>query len=288
MPRGSKPVTSASGSAATNKPADAMVAPYVLAELADNVLWLTLNRPAQRNPLSSAMIAALTGELDAAKDDPAVRVIVITGAGPVFSAGHDLREMGPRPGETDAQRADRIRRILDDCARMMLAIVHSPKAVIACVQGTATAAGCQLVSACDLALANDEARFCTPGVNIGTFCTTPLVGIGRTIGRKHAMEMALTGDLLSASDAVRFGLVNHAVPGEQLRAQTSELAGRIAGKSAQAIRAGKETFYRQIEMPLEQAFSYATDAMLKGLLSTDAEEGTRAFLEKRSPQWGEA
>jgi enoyl-CoA hydratase/carnithine racemase len=196
--------------------------------------------------------------------------------------------MSPRPGETDEQRAVRIRRILDDCAAMMLSIVHSPKAVIACVQGTATAAGCQLVSACDLALASDQAKFCTPGVNIGTFCTTPLVGIGRNIHRKHAMAMALTGDMIAAADAVRFGLVNEAVPAADLHTAVGQLAGRIASRSAQAIRAGKETFYRQVDMPLEQAFAFATEAMVKGLLSADAAEGTLAFLEKRHPQWGDA
>jgi enoyl-CoA hydratase/carnithine racemase len=171
---------------------------------------------------------------------------------------------------------------------MMLAIVHSPKAVIACVQGTATAAGCQLVSACDLALASDEAHFCTPGVNIGTFCTTPLVGIGRNIHRKHAMELALTGEMFSAGEAVRFGLVNRAEPVDKLYASVEELAAKIASRSAQGIRAGKEAFYRQIDMPIEQAFSYANEAMLEGLLCGDAAEGTSAFLEKRKPVWGDA
>ncbi len=263
-------------------------APYVLAEQAGHVLWLTLNRPAQRNPLSSEMIRALAEAVSAAGEDPAVRVIVIASTGPVFSAGHDLREMGPRKGETREERAARVRGILDDCARMMLTIVHSPRAVIACVEGVATAAGCQLVSACDLALASEEAKFCTPGVNIGTFCTTPLVGIGRNVHRKHAMEMALTGDLMSAADAVRFGLVNQALPGDTVRAAVAALATKISGKSARAIRAGKETFYRQIDMPLEEAFGFATDAMVQGLLSADAQEGTRAFLEKRSPQWDDA
>jgi enoyl-CoA hydratase/carnithine racemase len=268
--------------------AEESAAPYVLEQLQEHVLWLTLNRPQQRNPLSSQMIAALAGAMAAANANPQVRVVVIAGSGPVFSAGHDLREMSPRPGETDEQRAVRIRRILDDCAAMMLSIVHSPKAVIACVQGTATAAGCQLVSACDLALASDQAKFCTPGVNIGTFCTTPLVGIGRNIHRKHAMAMALTGDMIPAADAVRFGLVNEAVPAGDLHTAVGQLAGRIASRSAQAIRAGKETFYRQVDMPLEQAFAFATEAMVKGLLSADAAEGTLAFLEKRHPQWGDA
>ena len=262
--------------------------PYVLEELEGPVLWLTLNRPRQRNPLSSHMIAALQAAIDKAAIEPAVRVIVITGAGKVFSAGHDLREMGRREGESGEQRDSRVRNILLECSQMMLGIVHSPKAIIACVQATATAAGCQLVSACDMAIASDEAKFCTPGVSIGTFCTTPLVGVGRNIHRKHAMELALTGDLLPAADAVRFGLVNRAVPAAQLHEATRELAQKIASKSAQGIRSGKEAFYRQIDMPLEDAFKYANEAMLEAMKSPDAAEGTQAFLEKRAPQWREA
>jgi enoyl-CoA hydratase/carnithine racemase len=266
-----------------------MSTPYVQAEMHGQVLWLTLNRPEQRNPLSSQMIAALHAAIDSANQDPSVRVIVIAGSGPVFSAGHDLREMAPKPDESPDARETRVRQILVDCSRMMLAIVHSPKAIVACVQGTATAAGCQLVSACDLAVASEDAGFGTPGVNIGIFCTTPLVGIGRTIHRKHAMEMALTGDLVPAGEAVRMGLVNRAVPAAELRETTQALAEKIASRSAQGIRSGKEAFYRQVEMPLEEAFRYANEAMLCGMTSSgDAEEGTRAFLEKRKPQWGEA
>lgn len=262
--------------------------PFVLEKMSGQVLWLTLNRPRQRNPLSSQMIAALSQAIAAANDNPAVRAVVLAGSGPVFSAGHDLREMSQRAGESRDEWAARVRQVLEACARMMVGIVHSPKAVIACVQGTATAAGCQLVSACDLALATDEAHFCTPGVNIGTFCTTPLVGIGRNIQRKHAMELALTGDMFPAADAVRFGLLNRAVPADALYTEVEALATRIASKSAQGIRAGKEAFYRQIDMPLEDAFTYANEAMLQGLLSPDATEGTSAFLEKRSPVWGDA
>jgi len=262
--------------------------PYVLSELKGPVQWLTLNRPAQRNPLSSQMICAMTAELGSAAQDPAVRVIVISAHGPVFSAGHDLREMGRRADESEEERRTRIRGILEDCARMMLAIVHCPKAVIACVQGTATAAGCQLVSACDLAVASDDSRFCTPGVNIGTFCTTPLVGVGRNMHRKHAMQMALTGDLLPAEDALRFGLVNAVVDADQVLAEVEALAAKIASKSAKAIRYGKETFYRQVDMPLEEAFAYATDAMLQGLVSPESTEGSLAFLQKRNPRWGDA
>jgi len=268
--------------------AESITTPYLLQEMAGHCLWLTLNRPAQRNPLSSQMIAELEQAITEANDNPLVRVIVITGSGPVFSAGHDLRELMPAEGESKAQRASRASQILADCARMMLGIVHSPKAIIACVQGTATAAGCQLVSACDLAIASEDAGFCTPGVNIGTFCTTPLVGIGRNVHRKHAMEMALTGELFSAEEAVRFGLLNRAVPAANLRAEVAGLAERIASRSAQSIRDGKETFYRQVDMPLEQAFDYASKAMLRGVLSEDASEGVSAFLDKRQPVWGEA
>ncbi|MBT4522404.1 MAG: enoyl-CoA hydratase [Halieaceae bacterium] len=261
--------------------------PYIQTELSGGVCRLTLNRPKQRNPLSSHMIAAITQGIADAGDDPQVRVIVLTGAGPVFSAGHDLKEMnGPLP--EGSNRDEHLRGILGSCASMMLGIMHCPKAVIACVQGTATAAGCQLVSACDLAIASEDVHFCTPGVNIGSFCTTPLVGIGRTVHRKHAMEMALTGDMLSAPDAVRMGLVNHAVPADELQQATDQLAQRIAAKSSQGIRSGKQAFYQQIDMPVEEAFNYATEEMIKALTCADADEGISAFFEKREPQWGDA
>ncbi len=276
---GSQAVRDASGAGADE--------PHVLEHLSEGVLWLTLNRPQQRNPLSSGMIAALRASLESANSNPEVRVVVLAGAGPMFSAGHDLREMRRAEGESAAQHEQRVRQILEDCASMMLGIVHSPKAVIACVHGTATAAGLQLVSACDLAVAGEQTRFCTPGVNIGTFCTTPLVGIGRNIQRKHAMELALTGDMFSAADALRFGLVNRVVPCRELCDEVGQLAKKIASKSVQSIRTGKETFYRQVEMPLEEAFKYATEMMLRGALSTDAAEGSSAFLEKRKPVWGQ-
>jgi len=261
---------------------------YVLSEISEGVCWLTLNRPKQRNPLSSSMIAAIKQEVDAAGENPQVRVIVLAGSGPVFSAGHDLAEMtGPTP-EAYASRDAHLRAILKGCSEMMLSIMRCPTAVIACVQGTATAAGCQLVSACDLAIASEDAHFCTPGVNIGSFCTTPLVGIGRNIHRKHAMELALTGDMFSAEDAVRMGLINRAVAASQLHAEVEQLARRIASKSAQGIRSGKQAFYRQIDMPVEQAFDYASEEMVKALTGVDSDEGIKAFFEKRPPQWGEA
>ncbi len=262
--------------------------PFILSELSGSVCWLTLNRPLQRNPLSSDMIAAIRQGIKAAGDDPQVRVIVLAGSGPVFSAGHDLREMSGASPDSEISREDYLRDVLSRCSAMMLEIMHCPKAVIACVQGTATAAGCQLVSACDLAIAAEKVHFCTPGVNIGSFCTTPLVGVGRNMHRKHAMELALTGDMITAADAVRMGLINRAVPTRELQLAVEQLAQGIASKSAQGIRNGKQAFYRQIDMPVEDAFNYATEEMIKAIMSPDSEEGIGAFFEKREPQWGDA
>lgn len=262
--------------------------PFVITEMSGPVFWLTLNLPEQRNPLSSGMISAIRDAIEVAGNDPKVRVVVLASLGPVFSAGHDLAEMtGPVPLSAPSREAH-LGGILDLCSDMMLSIMRCPKAVIACVQGTATAAGCQLVSACDLALASDEVRFCTPGVNIGSFCTTPLVGIGRNMHRKHAMELALTGDMISAEDGVRMGLLNRAVPAADLHTEVEKLAQRIAMKSAQGIRSGKEAFYRQIDKPIEEAFEFARDEMIKALTTPDAGEGVQAFFEKRKPQWSDA
>ncbi|MEL0192924.1 MAG: enoyl-CoA hydratase [Halieaceae bacterium] len=266
----------------------AMETSPVTVETIDRVYWLTLNRPEQRNPLSLEMIRALTGALKEAYADSAIRVVVITAEGPVFSAGHDLKEMMQGETESANDYRDRIDLILDQCAALMTGIVTAPKPVIASVQGTATAAGCQLVSTCDLAIAASDARFCTPGVNIGTFCTTPLVGIGRNLSRKHAMEMALTGDMFSAKDARKFGLINRHVAPEDLRSETQALAEKIASRSPQSIRDGKAAFYAQIEMPLEQAFAQANRVMREALIATeDGVEGRRAFIEKRSPRWSD-
>ena len=254
----------------------------------NGVLWVTLNQPDKRNPLSSQMIGALSATLDHAYSDAQTRVIVLTAEGPVFSAGHDLTEFDAANGEDEATRSARIADLLDNCAHMMMGIINAPKPVIACVQGTATAAGCQLVSACDMAIADSEARFCTPGVNMGVFCTTPLVGIGRNLSRKHAMEMALTGDMFSADDAVQFGLINRHVGGNRLMDETGQLAEKIASRSAQAIRDGKAAFYKQIDMPLADAFTHANQVMRDAVLSGgDSDEGRRAFFEKRSPNWRE-
>lgn len=261
--------------------------PYVLSRMSGRVLWLTLNRPEARNPLSSQMILALKESITSANSNSDVKVIVITGSGNVFSAGHDLKEMSGRKLNDPLTREERVNEVLNSCADMMMSLVKSPKAIIACVQATATAAGCQLVSMCDLAIASESARFCTPGVNIGTFCSTPLVGIGRNIHRKHAMELALTGDLFSAADAVRFGLINRAVPNDTLIRETEKLAQKIASKSAIGIRAGKEAFYQQLEMPIESAFAHAGASMVTAMLSEECEEGVCAFFGKREAKWGD-
>ena len=259
----------------------------VITNQKEAVLWITLNQPERRNPLSSDMIAALSEAIATGNADSNTRVIVIKAAGPAFSAGHDLRETRRRDDEDYTAWQARIDALLQDCAAMMTSILHTPKPIIACVQGIASAAGCQLVSACDLAIASEDATFCTPGVNIGTFCTTPLVGIGRNLSRKHALEMALTGDQFDAATAERFGLINRSVAASELEQATGELAGKIASRSAESIARGKSAFYQQVEMPLDKAFELANQVMRDNLTADgDAQEGIGAFLEKRDPEWG--
>ncbi len=259
--------------------------PYVLSTIDDHVLWLSMNRPTERNPLSSAMLQALYQNIKEANENDDVRVIVIKGEGKVFSAGHDLKEMSGKKINCEPNSEKRIKAILDDCTQFMMSLINSPKAIIACVQGTASAAGCQLVSMCDLAIAQEQALFCAPGVNIGTFCTTPLVGIGRNMHRKHAMELALTGDMFSAEDVMRFGLLNKVVSKESLIEETKKLANKIAKKSAVGIHSGKLAYYQQIEETIEEAYHSASRAMLQAMLSDECEEGVSAFFEKRSPLW---
>ena len=246
---------------------------------AAGVAWLTLNRPAARNALSMALMQALDAELAAIAADRSVHVVVIGGAGPAFCSGHDLREMRAQP-----QRAA-YEALFAQCSKLMLRIVQLPKPVIARVHGIATAAGCQLVASCDLAVAADTARFATPGVNIGLFCSTPMVALSRAVGRKHAMEMLLTGELIDAETAGRFGLVNRAVPEAELDAAVTALAEQIAGKSPLTLAIGKQAFYRQAELGLEQAYAYASEVMVRNMLARDAEEGVDAFLQKRPPVW---
>ena len=243
------------------------------------IAWLTMNRPAQRNALSLGLMAALQAEFEAIAKQAAVRVVVLAGAGPGFCAGHDLRELRADPSRRFYERT------FSDCSRLMQTIVALPKPVIARVHGIATAAGCQLVATCDLAVAAETARFATPGVNIGLFCSTPMVALARAVGRKAAMEMLLTGDLVDAPRARELGLVNRAVPEAKLDAEVTALARQIAGKSALTVKTGKEAFYRQAELPLADAYAYASEVMTRNMLARDAEEGIDAFLQKRPPRW---
>jgi enoyl-CoA hydratase/carnithine racemase len=259
-------------------------ASLLLREDAEGVAILTLNRPQARNSLSEGLIAALTDTLAAIAADKSVRVVVIAANGSAFSAGHDMKEMTARRSDADRGRAY-FKQLMDACATMMQAVVRLPKPVIACVQGPASAAGCQLVASCDLAVASSAAKFATPGVNIGLFCSTPMVALSRNVPRKHAMEMLLTGDLISAEEAQRIGLVNRVVaPGTEREAAIA-LARQIASKSALTVKIGKEAFYRQLEMSLADAYRYAADVMVENMLARDAEEGIGAFIEKRTPSW---
>jgi enoyl-CoA hydratase/carnithine racemase len=262
------------------------VAPACLLRRRDiaGVTTLTLDDPHSRNALSLAMIKALSGAFADIADERGVRAVVIAGEGPVFSSGHDLREMAAHRNDSDGGKAF-YERLMGACSQMMQAIVHLPKPVIAAVEGVATAAGCQLVAACDLAIAGEGARFALPGVDMGLFCSTPLVAVARTISRKHAMEMALTGALYPAAAAERFGLVNCVAPAGQALARAQEMAAGLAARSVKTLAIGKAAFYSQVEMSLAAAYELASRAMVENLLHGDAGEGISAFLEKRSPRW---
>jgi enoyl-CoA hydratase/carnithine racemase len=248
------------------------------------VAELRLNRPAARNALSRALIADLHAAVTRLRRDPSIHVLVIAAEGPVFSAGHDLKEITAARSSPDRGRAF-FEETMAACSAMMQAIVTCPKPVIAAVQGTATAAGCQLVASCDLAVASTGARFATPGVDIGLFCSTPMVALSRNVGRKAAMEMLLTGVHVDAGRAREIGLVNRVVEPEVLMGEAHALATEIAGKSPKTLRIGKEAFYAQAEMPLAEAYDYAARAMVENLLIRDAEEGIGAFIKKRPPSW---
>jgi enoyl-CoA hydratase/carnithine racemase len=256
----------------------------LLVERRKSVLLITLARPDRRNSLSKAMLDALQAAIADAAADPAVRAVVLAAEGPVFCAGHDLKELTAHRADADRGRAftEKLMRL---CATVMQAIVRCPKPVIAAVQGTASAAGCQLVATCDLAVASETAQFCTPGVNIGLFCSTPMVALSRNVARKHAMEMLLTGDTISAEKAAAIGLVNEVVAAGQERARAIELAQQFASKSSHVIGIGKAAFYRQIELPLAEAYAYASKVMTENMMARDAEEGICAFIERRDPSW---
>ncbi len=252
---------------------------FVLREDQSGIAILTLNRPEKRNPLSEGMLKQLTEMLNDINNDPMVRVVILSHTGPSFSAGHDLKEVRAN------QSSQYYNWLMNLCSNLMLSIVRLQKPVIAAVEGVATAAGCQLVASCDLAIAGENASFSTPGVNIGLFCSTPMVALSRNVASKHAMEMLLTGDPIDAKEAARIGLINRAVAAGAASAEAYQLALKIASKSAMTLRIGKEAFYRQQEMELDVAYSFTSEVMTTNLMAEDAGEGIDAFIEKRSPQW---
>ncbi len=253
--------------------------PVLLRSDAAGVVGLTLNRPRQYNALSRELLARLQAELDQIKDDPAVRVVVITGKGRAFCAGHDLKEMA---GERE--RATLVE-LFGACSKMMLSLTRLPQPVIALVDGIATAAGCQLVAACDLALATTNARFATSGVKYGLFCSTPMVALSRNVPRKPALEMLLTGDFIEAEDALRLGLVNQVVAPDKLEEAFDALLARLLDKPPEVLALGKRAYYRQLEMGLEDAYRFTTEVIVDNALGRDFEEGLAAFIEKRAPAW---
>jgi enoyl-CoA hydratase/carnithine racemase len=270
----------------TTQPARAAVAPdpILLREMVGSISVLTLNRPAVRNSLSEAMIASLHAALDDIRDDAKVRAVVIAANGTAYSAGHDMKELTARRADPDRGRGY-FAQMMTACSAMMQAIVQLPKPVVAAVQGVATAAGCQLVASCDLAVASKIATFATPGVDIGLFCSTPMVALSRNVPRKHAMEMLLTGEPVSAAAARDMGLINRVVTVGTERDAAIELAQKVAQKSAYTVRTGKAAFYRQADMNLADAYRYAAEVMTENMMARDAEEGIGAFIEKRAPTW---
>jgi len=250
----------------------------------DGIALLSLNRPQSRNALSEATLAALASEFGSIATDKSVRAVIISHNGPAFSAGHDMKEMTAHRNDPDRGRAY-FRALMEQCSAMMMSIRKLPQPVIAAVEGVAAAAGCQLVASCDLAVASDSAQFSTPGVHIGLFCSTPMVALSRNVSNKHAMEMLLTGDMISADDAYRIGLVNRVVPGGRASEAALELARQIASKSTLTVKIGKEAFYKQRELVLADAYKLTIDVMVENMLARDAEEGIGAFIEKRDPTW---
>jgi enoyl-CoA hydratase/carnithine racemase len=259
-------------------------APVLLQERAENIAVLTLNRSAARNSLSETLLKALSTALCEIATDRSVRAVVLAANGPAFCAGHDLKELTSRRTDADGGR-DYFRHIMTTCSGMMQQIVTLPQPVVAAVQGVATAAGCQLVASCDLAVASTAAKFATPGVDIGLFCSTPMVALSRNVPRKHAMHMLLTGEPVSATRAREIGLVNRVVGHGTERDAAIALAQQIARKSAHTIKIGKEAFYRQVEMSLADAYRFASEVMTENMMARDAEEGICAFVEKRVPTW---
>jgi enoyl-CoA hydratase/carnithine racemase len=259
-------------------------APIVLREDHGSIAMLVLNRPEARNSLSQEMIDTLAAEIAKVRDEKSVRALIIAANGPGFCAGHDMKQMTARRADADKGRAF-FQHMFESCAAMMMSVVRLPKPVIAAVGGAASAAGCQLVASCDLAVASKEARFATPGVDIGLFCSTPMVALSRNVSNKHAMEMLLTGNLIPAQRAYEIGLINRVVDAGSERHEAIALANKIAAKSAHTLKIGKEAFYKQRELDLESAYRYTAQVMTENMLARDAEEGIGAFVEKRTPKW---
>ncbi|MFY0691540.1 MAG: enoyl-CoA hydratase [Paracoccaceae bacterium] len=258
----------------------------LIREDAASVARLTMNTPGKLNALSDDMLAALQGAFDEIAQDPSIKVVILSGAGKAFCAGHDLKEMTAARQSEDGGKAA-FKDLFDRCAKMMMSIQKMPQPVIAQVHGIATAAGCQLVASCDLAVAAKDTRFGVNGVNIGLFCSTPMVALSRNIPRKQAFEMLTTGAFIDADRACELGLINRVAGPEDLKAQTDELASVLASKLGAAVKIGKQAFYEQIQMPIDQAYDYAGDVMVQNMIFRDTAEGISAFLEKRPPDWAE-
>jgi len=263
---------------------DSATSPVLLRGDIDGIALLSLNRPQARNTLSEATLAALHDQFASIARDDQVRAVVISHNGPAFCAGHDMKEMTAHRSDPDRGR-NYFKALMERCSALMLSIQKLPQPVIAAVEGVATAAGCQLVATCDLAVASETARFSTPGVHIGLFCSTPMVALSRNVSNKHAMEMLLTGDMISAADAHRIGLVNRVVTAGKASEHALEVARQIASKSMLTVKLGKQAFYRQRELNLADAYKLTIDVMVDNMLARDAEEGLNAFIEKRDPIW---
>jgi len=250
----------------------------------DGILRLALNNPNNHNVLSEEMMESIQSTLDESAKDKKTRVIIVSAEGPTFSAGHDLRELKSARKNSDKGK-DYFKKVMLKCSKMMQTIVNNPKPIIAEVSGVATAAGCQLVASCDLAYAGPLAQFATPGVNIGLFCSTPMVALSRTVSNKHSMEMLLTGDLISSDKAAKIGLINEVINDNDLENFVLNKALKISKKSAATLKIGKEAFYNQKDMTLSEAYDYASNVMVENMLNFDAEEGIDAFINKRKPNW---
>ena len=256
----------------------------VLEELSNGIIRLILNDEKRRNALSENMLDVLFSKIMASADTPEIRVVIISANGPVFCAGHDLKEITQARGNKD-KGIFYFQKLFDKCSELMKLILANPKPVIAEVDGIATAAGCQLVASCDLAFASESSKFATPGVNIGLFCSTPMVALSRNVLNKHAMEMLLTGDLVDCDRAEQIGLINRSFPVDVLKEKVNAIARKIASKSSVTLAVGKKAFYKQSEMTLSDAYAYTSEIMVDNMLKNDAEEGISAFLTKRKPEW---